>query len=138
MISQIATGIMNKYTGSTLASNLTGGLWRDEAKQGVTFPYGVFTVISNVNEDTFTENIEFIRIQFTIWHKASSDVADVKSSLDTLESYLRGLYDYATLSITSWVNLGMYYLFSRPAYSDNEEISGVIIEYKTWITKTRA
>ena len=137
MIAQIATGIMSKYTGSALASSLTGGLWRDEAKQGVVFPYGVFHIIDVLGNDTFTEKCEFARIQFDLWSKYSASVSDARATLDTLESALRTLYDWTTLTISGWSNAGMRFISSRPAFSEDENVVGVIIEYETYISKSR-
>lgn len=213
MIAQIASGIANKYSGSALASALTGGLWRDQAKQGVAYPFAVFSVIDDLNEETFSEDMEYARIQFTIWAKCSrynattisfkenapsadaildsasgllgfgavagckinisgstsndktitsasisagtitisgSDdladeaagdsvtlsVVDVKEVLDLLESTLRTLFDDTTLTITGWSNVGLNWIGSRPAFSEDENIDGVIIEYETYIQKS--
>lgn len=137
MIAQIAQGIMAKYTGSALATSLTGGLWRETAKQDVSFPYGTFNIIDNVQMDGFTEKLEIARVQFNLWAKYTSSTTNPTSTLDSLESALRTLYDYATLTITSWTNLGMYYQSSRPAFSEDDDVVGVIVEYLTYITKSR-
>lgn len=137
MIAQIVTGITTKYTGSALASSLTGGLWRDKAPDNVSFPFGVFTIVDGQQMDGYTEAIEFYRIQFTIYHKYTTSITDANSSLDSLESALRTLFDYTTLTITSWTNLGMYYQGNRPAYSEVDDVVGVIVEYISYITKSR-
>lgn len=212
MIAQIATGITSKYTGSALASSLTGGLWRDEAKQGVSFPYGVFTVIDSLNTETFTERMEYFRIQFDLWAKYSKytastiafnenapsadsitdsasgltgfgavagckigitgstsndkivtsasisagtitvsgsddftaelagssitlSVVDAKEVLDLLETALRTLYDEVALTISGWSNTKMRWIGTRPGYSEDDQVVGVIIEYETYIQK---
>lgn len=135
MIAQIATGITSKYTGSALASSLTGGLWRDEAKQGVSFPCGIFTVIDSLNTETFTEDMEFFRIQFDLWAQYSSSTTDARATLDTLESALRTLFDNATLTISGWTNIGMRWIGTRPGYSEDDQVVGLIVEYETYIQK---
>ena len=58
-ISNVATGIMTKFTGSALASVLTGGLYRDTAPQDVAFPFGVFSSVSSLSSNTFSETMEY-------------------------------------------------------------------------------
>lgn len=119
----------------TLLCAYTGYLWRETAKQDVSFPFGTFNIIDDLQNDTFTENMEFSRIQFNLWSKYSSSVADAIAQLDILESALRALYDYVTLTISGWTNTGLRFLSSRPAFSEDDEIVGVIVEYETYIQK---
>ncbi len=135
-ISDVATGIMNKYSGSALATVLTGGLHRDEAPQDVVFPFAVFTFISNLNVDTFTEYREYDHIQFTIWTRDKS-YETASSGLDALVLALRTLYDGVVLTVTSWANLNLRWLSERPAISEDEQVIGAIIEYETYISKTK-
>lgn len=120
---------------STLICAYTGMFWRDEAKQGVSFPYCVFTIIDGQRLDTFTEKMEYYRIQFTLWHKYSGSISDAKASLDVLESALNDLFDNAILTISGWSCAGMINLGNRPAFSEDEDIVGVIVEYVTYITQ---
>jgi len=137
MIAQIATGITAEYTGSALASILTGGLWREKAKQDVTFPYSVFHIIDDLQYETFSEEMEYSRIQFDLWSKYSGTETEAIATLDALESALRTLYDYATLTISGWSTTEMRFLGSRPAFSEDDKIEGVIIEYEIYIFKSK-
>ena len=134
MISDVAKGIITKYTGSALASVLTGGMWQGVAKQDVSSPYCVFIIVDAQNQQTYSKAMEFHRVQFTIW---TTDInpATASTGLNALETALRTLYDGAVLTVTGWTNLGMIYDTSRPAYSEDGRVIGVIIEYYTWITK---
>jgi hypothetical protein len=137
MIKQIADGITSKFTGSALATAIGGRLYRDEAMQGVAFPFCVFHIIDSQNVDTFSEKGEYYRIQFNIWHKYTTTMTNAKASLDTLESNLRSLYDWATLTISGWTNTAMRFSGSRPAFSEDDDVVGVIVEYETYIFKSR-
>ena len=135
-IADVATGILNKYTGSALDTVLAGDLWRDEAKQNPTFPYGVYEFISNLNVDTFTEDREFHHIQFTIWTN-DKNPATASTGLDALVLALRTLYDGVLLTVTSWTSLNMRFISERPAISEDITVIGAIIEYETYISKTK-
>jgi len=137
MIAQVAQGIATKYSGSALATLLTGGLWREKAKDDVAFPYAVFTEVDDINGATYASDVEFHRIQFTIWAQYTSAVTDAQASLDVLEASLRSLFDRAKLTITSWNNPAMLWDSSRPAYSEDDTIVGTHIDFVTWIDKTR-
>ena len=97
MIAQVAQGIATKYSGSALSSLLTGGLWREKAKDDVAFPYAVFTEVDDINGATFASDVEFHRIQFTIWAKYSKYTAltiafhENTPSADTLTDSASGL-----------------------------------------------
>ena len=97
MIAQAAEGIANKYSGSALATLLTGGLWREKAKDDVAFPYAVFTEVDDINGATYASDVEFHRIQFSIWAKYSKYTAltiafhENTPSADTLTDSANGL-----------------------------------------------
>lgn len=133
-IANVATGIMTKYTGSALASVLTGGLYREQSPQDTVFPYGVFNSVSNLSDNTFSETMEYHHLQFTIW---SSDLnhATASTGLDALVTALKTLFDYAILTITGWTATGMVFLNERSAFSEDERVIGAIVEYELYISK---
>lgn len=134
MIAQVASGIMAKFSGSALSIAVGGRIWRDKAKQNETMPYIIFACISANNYDTFLTNMEAQHWVFYIWtNDLNPDTAS--TGLDALESALRELYDNTVLTITGWKNLIMRYGASRPAISEDDDVIGVMIEYKTYIQK---
>ena len=135
-IANVATGIMSKYTGSALATVLTGGVHREQAPQDTSFPYVVFNWVSNLNVDTFTEDREYDHIQFTIWTNDLNQ-ATASTGLDALVLALRTLFDGVVLTVTGWTNLNLRWIGERPAISEDERVIGAIIEYETYISKSK-
>ena len=76
--------IYNEYADSTLADSLTA-LYNTQAPPDATFPYGVFTLVSDVPDWTFTENFENCLIQFSLFDdsSSSSDICDYFELLKT-------------------------------------------------------
>jgi hypothetical protein len=134
-IGDIMNGIKTKYTGSALASVLTGGIWDTQAPEGTAFPYAVVQAFA-VTDETFTEKMEFYRIQFNIitnnLNKSASSVG-----LNALESTLRTLFDNTILTVTGWTNTGMIWQKSDEIFSYSNKVVGVMIEYETYISKTK-
>jgi len=135
MIAQIAQGITTKFSGSALSATVGGRIWRDRAKQNETMPYIVFTSISNINADTYKENLEYHHIMFYIYtNDINPDTAS--TGLDALESALRTLFDNQVLTVSGWTNLMMRWVGTRVANSEDEDVIGIMIEYETYIQDT--
>jgi hypothetical protein len=133
-IANVATGIMSKYTGSALASVLTGGLYRETAPQDVSFPYGVFNWVNNLGVGVFSATMEYHHLQFTIWTNDLNS-ATASTGLDALVSALTTLFDYAILTVTGWTATRMVFKGERPAISEDERVIGAIVEYELYISK---
>jgi hypothetical protein len=133
----VAKGIDSKFTGSAFETAIGAGkLYREEAPQDASLPYCVFNFISTLNNDTFTEDMEYHHIQFTIWtNNLNPDTAT--TGLDALILALRTLYDGVILTVTSWTNLNLRWISERPAISKDNQVIGSIIEYETYITKSK-
>lgn len=132
MIGDILKGIKTKYTGSELASVLTGGLWDMQAPEGTVFPYATVQIISNMNYPVFTNNMEFFRIHFNIVSdNMNKDATNV--GINALESALRTLFDGEQLSGTGWTTTNMVWQKSEPVLSFSNKTIGVMVEYETHI-----
>ena len=135
MIADIMLGIKTKYTGSALATALTGGIWDTQAPEGTAFPYAVVQAFA-MTDETFTEKVEFYRIQFNIitnnLNKSASSVG-----LNALESALRTLFDNTKLTVSGWTNTGMIWQKSDEIFSYSNKVIGVMIEYETYISKSK-
>ena len=133
----VAKGIISKFTGSAFATAIGAGkLYREEAPQDAILPYCVFNFISNLNVETYTEHREYDHIQFTIWtNDLNPDTAS--TGLDALLLALRTLYDGAVLTVTNWTNLNLRWISERSAISEDSQVIGSIIEYETYITKSK-
>jgi len=101
MISNIATAIMTKFNetpgGTALRAILTGGLWFSEAKDDVTFPYGVFTWNgSNIDEiaGDRTNGIEIASITVSLFSNAGDGGTEV---FNAVQAFI-ALFDWSTLT----------------------------------------
>ena len=102
--------IMDKYDGDTdLKAALSGGLYHLEAKQGTAFPYGVFYIVSDVPNWTFTSNMEEVVIHFNLFSKAKSvtEIGDLFTKLKTC-------FDWCTLDISNYHSIYMKRELSEP------------------------
>ena len=98
----LSTAIYNKISGSAFSTSIGGRLYKTRAPQNPTFPYVIYDIISDVPRDTFTERLEDVIIQFTIFSTSSgtTEIEDIFTNLKTL-------YDYCSLSITGNTHLTM-------------------------------
>jgi len=133
MISDIMNGIKTKYTGSALASVLTGGIWDGQAPESTAFPYAVVQAFA-MNDDTYEDDIEFYRIQFNLITNNLNKSATT-TGLNALESALRTLFDKTVLTVTGWTNTGMRWIKSDEIFSFSNKVIGVMVEYETYISK---
>lgn len=78
-------------------------LYDTEAPAGAVFPYGVFSMPSDVADWTFSENFENCLIQFNIFSK-TSDSAEIDNCFELLKS----AFDFYDLTVSGYgtVSLG--------------------------------
>jgi len=103
----LLAGIMTKFSGSTVSTNVGGRIYFEQAPEGATMPYIVFYITSSNPSDTFTERVTDTYIQFSMFSSSSS-----VSEIGTIYANLRTLFDYATLTVSGntflrceWQNL---------------------------------
>ena len=79
----LTTTIYGRMAGTALETSIGGRLYKNRAPQGVTAPYIVFFVVSDVYTPTFTEDIEQVIIQFSIFSEASgtTEIEDIYNNL---------------------------------------------------------
>jgi len=87
------TAIMVRYAEVGLSGSLTG-LWNTQAPQDAEFPYGVFSLISDVPDWTFGENLENCLLQFNLF----SDTSD-PAEICTLYAMLKTAFDFHELDV---------------------------------------
>jgi hypothetical protein len=133
-IEDVATGIMSKYTGSALASVLTGGLYIEAAPQDVSFPFGVFNWVGDLPIGVFGGTMEYHHLQVTI---LTNDLnpATASTGLGALISALKTLFDYAILTVSGWTATAMVFKGEKPAISEDERVIGRLVEYELYISK---
>jgi len=103
----VGTGIKTLFdTTNDFSTAMTGGLWYQEAKQKTTFPYCVYSFLgdkpmywmaaSNPDEG------EDILCQFSVFDKTASAI-----NINKYEGYLRALFDWANITVTSYTLMEM-------------------------------
>lgn len=101
-MNNLLTAIMNKISGSSLSTDVGGRIFLDKAPEESAFPYIVFSIVSDVPDDTFQELLEDILIQFSLF-STSSGAAEISG----IYSDLRSLFDNCLFVITNNFHLWM-------------------------------
>jgi len=96
------TGLWNKYNSNAALKAVVSGMYLTEAPQGTAYPYIVYHKISGVADYTYTEDMENVIIQFSIFddHSSSTTINDIYTKLTAL-------YDWCTLTVTGWNSIYM-------------------------------
>lgn len=100
--------IFAKLSGSALSTAIGGRLHFTIAPQGGTLPFVVYEMVSGVPEWTFTEEMESVRVQFTIISDASSAI-----EAENIYGNLTALYDDCALTITGYKAIWMQRTFQH-------------------------
>ena len=90
----LTTSIYGKLTGSALASRIGTRLYKGRAPERADYPYIVFQIISDVPNNTFTENLEDILIQFSLFSSTSGT-----TEVENMYTDLKTLYDECSMTI---------------------------------------
>lgn len=133
----IILSIKTKYSGSALETALgTNKMYDTQAPEGTAHPYCIVSVVDTVDAGTFTEDMEYIRVQFSIITNELNK-AKATTGLNALEITLRALFDDTVLTVSGWTNVGLQWKSSSPIFSYNTKVIGVSIEYETYIFKSK-
>ena len=92
----LTTAIFGRLAGSALNTSIGGRMYKGRAPQGATWPYIVYFVVSDVPDNTFTDSIEDVTFQFSIFSNTSgtTEIEDIFTNLKTL-------YDDTTFTVTA-------------------------------------
>lgn len=91
----LTKGIFTLFTGSTFSTSIGGRLYKNRAPQNPTWPYAVYFVVSDVPQDTFTDKLEEVLIQFSVFSTASGT-----TEIEDIMTNLKALYDNCLLSVS--------------------------------------
>lgn len=94
-MNNLLAAIMNKCSGSALATYVGSRIFLDEAPEGSAYPYVVFRIIAGVPQDTFKNTIEDALIEFSLF-----SVSDSATEITTMYSNLKSLFDWQPLTIS--------------------------------------
>lgn len=98
------SAIYTKITGSTFNTAIGGRLYLVEAPQGITSPYAVFFMVSNVPLYATKKKYENSLVQFNVFSKPEDDDMD---EINDIYSKLISLYDDCNLSVSGYTFLKM-------------------------------
>ena len=95
-MNNLLTAIMTKCSGSALSTAVAGRIFFDGALDEIEYPYVIFSIVSDNQEDTFKDKIEDVTIQFSLYSisKGLTEIAGMYANLKTL-------FDDAALTITA-------------------------------------
>lgn len=94
-MNNLLTGLMGRFTGSDLSNYVGGRIALDQAQQGWEFPYVVFQIVGGTDESTFSNLVEDILIQFSLFSTSQS-----ATEITTMYGYLKSALDDKPLTIT--------------------------------------
>ena len=134
-IQTLGTGIKALYvssTGSALRA-LTGEnkLFQDLAPQTTAMPYIIFTVIDDINDDTFGEEMSVSRVQFSIFVKIGTS-----SSIGSMQRALKVLYHNTTLTLSGYTHINTQFISTQDLGIDASNIHHVVLDFYVWTQKT--
>ena len=98
----LSTALFTKFTGSAFSTSIGGRLYKARAPQNPTWPYAVYYLISDVPRDTFTEKLEEVIIQFSVFSQASGS-----TEIEDIVTNLKSLFDNCSLTITGNTHIMM-------------------------------
>ncbi len=101
-MNNLLTAIMTKISGSAFSTDVGDRVYLDQAPDGCEFPYIVFFIISDVPANTFTESLEDILVQFSIF-SASPGATEIT----TIYNDPKTLFDNCALIITGDTHISM-------------------------------
>jgi hypothetical protein len=94
----LRTGIYTVFnTTNDFNTDVGGRLFYATAPDGAELPYGLFFFVSDVDDDTFTENMRECYLQFSLFSGDSSPAAILKADKD-----LTTLFKDTVFSVTGW------------------------------------
>jgi hypothetical protein len=135
-MNNLLTAIMTKTTGSALSSAVGGRIFLDDAPQGAEFSYVVFFIVSDVPQDTFTEYLDDVLIQFSIF-----SASEGATEITTIYNDLIALFDNCALTITSDIHISMMRQNLTTMVEDITTVSGATkvkhwaVDYSVMLTK---
>jgi len=91
----LTTAIYSHATGTAFSTSVGGRFYKARIPQGTAFPHALFFVVTDTPMDTFTDSIEDVTVQFSIFSKASSS-----SEIEDIFTNLKSAYDGALLTVT--------------------------------------
>ncbi len=91
----LSTAIYSKVAGSPFYTAIGGRFYKNRVPQDMAWPYAIYFIITNSPENTFTDHIENVIVQFSLFSSTSSS-----SEIEDLYTLLKNIFDDTTFTIT--------------------------------------
>jgi hypothetical protein len=127
---ELFTALYTKSTGSTLSTALGGRLYNTIAPQGQPMPFCVFSMVSGVHDWTFTEDMEDVVIQFSLFESSQSP-----GTICDNYNKLIALYDNCALSVSSYTHILMHRQNQQLLRDEEDGVWHYVVEYRIIIEK---
>ena len=130
----VGTGINTLFDTTNDFSTAMDDLYYYEAKQKATFPYCVYSFLGDKPIYYFAasnpDEGEDIFVQFNIYDKTASVI-----NINKYEGYLRALFDWASITVTSYTLMEMRRDTTVPAFKV-DDVWQITVTYRIKIDKT--
>lgn len=121
--------VYNKFDGDAPLKAAVTDLYLNSAPQDTAFPYLVMLLVSDINEETFTSQMDDIRLQFSIFSKQTS-----AEQANDIFTKLKAVFDNAELTLDGFDHIRMRRDISN-LLKDPDEAWHYVVEYKILIQK---
>lgn len=122
------TGLMALFNaGGDFYNDVSGRLFHGEAPEGVEYPYAVFFIISDTDDDTFSEELQDIYIQFSLFSGASSS-----AEILDMNTHLKTMFNKTQFAVTGNTVIIMNRLQTNgPTYTPADVVAGTGFYWQT-------
>jgi len=116
---------------STLVASLTGGMHKMVAPQGTDFPYAVFTLVTEAQNDTMDIRHPELLIQFNIYSESATcdAVLDIYEDLDTV-------YRDTALTVTGYSHKATVFEMGLLLADEPEGVFQYTVRYRVKLEKS--
>ncbi len=101
-MNNLLTALMTKISNSVLSTDVGGRIFLDMAPEGTEFPYVVFSIVADTPDNTFTDVLDNVLIQFSLFSTSLS-----ATEITTMYNDLKSLFDDCTFTLSSGTLLSM-------------------------------
>ena len=121
--------IYDKYSTVNTFRTAVSQFYLNNAPQGITAPYAVFSLVTNIADYNFTSTFDEAEIQIDII------ASNVSSNILDYADYCMTLFDDCTLTVTGYQFIKMERDWNALIEDPEEEIQRYTIQYTVWLRK---
>lgn len=118
------------WADDSIYTKLSGQLYHTITPQSKTWPYGVFSFVSDVYEYQFVEDFENVLVQFDLYSNNSSPM-----EVEKLFTNLKDYFDNCSLTVAGYTHFKMVRQNSRIMWEDTVKVWHRTVEYRVLLEK---